>query len=133
MVRSPSRRSRAPPSACCPAPVAILTGRRSTPRSLRHCSPAKTQAPASCYLYEALKMSLYSDYYFNSNPSVAELDMLEIEHFRFSPTIFRLTRNGNIQDITGTDAFGNPRRGCIVTHEGPAGPFEYEYVPMQIE
>lgn len=78
-------------------------------------------------------MSLYSDYYFNSAPSVAELDMLEIEHFRFSPTVFRLTANGNIQDISGTDALGNPRRGCVVTHEGPAGPFEYEYVPMQIE
>lgn len=78
-------------------------------------------------------MSLYSDYYFNSAPSVAELDMLEIQHFRFSPTVFRLTRNGNVQDLTGTDPFGNPRRGVIVTHEGGAGPFEYDYLPMQIE
>lgn len=78
-------------------------------------------------------MSLYSDYYFNSNPSVAELDMLEIQHPRFNPNVFRLTRNGNIQDITGIDAFGNQKRGCIVTHEGGGGPFEYEYVPMQIE
>lgn len=78
-------------------------------------------------------MSLYSEFYLNSNPSIAELDMLEIQHFRFNPTVFRLTRNGNIQDITGTDAFGNPRRGCIVTHEGGAGPFEYEYVPLKID
>lgn len=78
-------------------------------------------------------MSLYSEYYLNSGPDVAELDMLEIQHFRFDPNVFRLTRNGDIQDLTGTDAFGNPRRGCIVTHEGGAGPFEYEYVPMKIE
>lgn len=78
-------------------------------------------------------MSLYSDYYFNSPPSVVELHMLEIQHFRFNPTIFRLTSNGDIQDITGTDSFGNPLRGCVVTHEGGAGPFEYTYVPMSID
>ncbi len=78
-------------------------------------------------------MSLYSDYYFNSPPATVELDMLEIQHFRFNPTIFRLTSNGDIQDITGTDAFGNPLRGCVVTHEGGAGPFEYTYVPMKID
>lgn len=78
-------------------------------------------------------MGLYSEYYFSSPPATAELDMLEIEHFRFDPTIFRITGNGNIQDITGTDPFGNPLRGAVVTHEGPAGPFEYTYVPMTIE
>lgn len=78
-------------------------------------------------------MSLYSDYYFNSSPTVTELDCIEIQHFRFSPTIFRIVRNYNQQTLTGSDEFGNPRVGVIVTHEGGAGPFEYEYYPMKVE
>lgn len=78
-------------------------------------------------------MSLYTEYLFGSSQVVAELDLLEIQHFRFNPTIFRLVRNYSLHELSVDDVFGVPKRGVIVTHEGPAGPFEYEYVPMKIE
>lgn len=78
-------------------------------------------------------MSLYSEYYLNSAQNVVELDLIEIEHFRFSPTIFRLVRNWRLMELSTNDAHGNPKFGVIVTHEGGAGPFEYEFVPMKIE
>lgn len=78
-------------------------------------------------------MSLYSDYYFTASVAVAELSLLEIEHPRFNPTIFRVQGDTTLQTLTGTTPLGDPKRGCIVTHEGGAGPFEYEYLPMKIE
>ncbi len=78
-------------------------------------------------------MSLYSDYYFNSAQAVVEIDCIEIQHFRFNPTVFRLTRNAQLHELSTFDDEGNAKRGVIVMHEGAVGPFEYEYVPMKIE
>lgn len=78
-------------------------------------------------------MSLYSDYYYAASPDVTDFDCIEIEHFRFSPTVHRLVANAQYHQLSTTDSLGNPKMGLIVTHEGGAGPFEYEYVPMKIE
>jgi hypothetical protein len=78
-------------------------------------------------------MSLYSEYYFSSQQIVAELDLIEIEHPRFNPTVFRLVRNIQYHELSTTDVHGNPKVGVIVMHEGAVGPFEYEYMPMTIE
>lgn len=78
-------------------------------------------------------MSDLSEYYLGSSPSVMEIELLEIEHFRFDPTVFRFCSNASHMDLSSTDAFGNPKRGVIVTHEGGAGPFEYEFAPIKIE
>ncbi len=63
-------------------------------------------------------MSVYSNYFLNTSPAIVELDCIEISHPNFSTT-YRLVRNAVA--------------GVSVTHEGPAGPFDYEYYPMQLK
>lgn len=77
-------------------------------------------------------MSVYSQYYYNTPPSVGEVECIEIQHFRFNPTVFRLVSNYSLMELSTNDAFGNKKMGAIVTHEGGAGPFEYEFVRMSI-
>lgn len=62
-------------------------------------------------------MSLLSEYYTNSAPSVIQYDCLEISHSNFTQ-IHRIVRNAP--------------KGLTVTHEGPAGPFVYDYEPCNI-
>lgn len=62
-------------------------------------------------------MSAYSQYFLSSSPAIAELDCIEISHANFSTT-YRLVRNAT--------------NGVSVTHEGPAGPFTYDYYPMRL-
>lgn len=78
-------------------------------------------------------MSLLSEFYLGSAPNVGQLDLLEITHPNFSTT-YRIVRNFQRHVLTTTDPeTGNKLRGVIVTHEGPAGPFEYQYVPFQLK
>lgn len=63
-------------------------------------------------------MSAYSNYFLNTSPAIVELDCIEISHPKFSTT-YRLVRNATA--------------GVTVTHEGPTGPFFYEYYPMQLK
>jgi len=62
-------------------------------------------------------VSLLSQFYLGSAPSIRELDTLEITHPNFTQT-YRLVRN----KTDGLDAFV----------EGPSGPFHFDYYPMQI-
>lgn len=63
-------------------------------------------------------MSLLSEFFLGSAPSVRQLDCLEISHPNFTQ-IYRIVRNSGL--------------GVSVTHEGPAGPFTYTYFPMRIK
>lgn len=63
-------------------------------------------------------MSAYSQYFMNSSPTIVELDCIEITHPNFTTT-YRLVRNAV--------------NGITVTHEGPTGPFDYTYYPMQLK
>ena len=63
-------------------------------------------------------MSLLSEFFLGSPPSLYQYDCVEITHPNFTQT-YRLVRNRSL--------------GLTVTHEGPAGPFDYEYYPMQIK
>ena len=63
-------------------------------------------------------MSLLSQFFLGSSPALFQYDCLEITHPNFSQT-YRLVRNCT--------------RGISVTHEGPAGPFAYEYYPLQVK
>lgn len=83
--------------------------------------------------YRSDVMSLYTQYYYTASQVVAEIDLIEIQHPRFNPTVFRLVRNYSDQQLSTTDLQGLPKRGVIVMHEGAAGPFEYEYMPLKIE
>jgi hypothetical protein len=76
-------------------------------------------------------MSDLSEFFLGSSPAVVQLDCLEISHPNFSQT-YRVVRNTQQDQLTALDANGNHKRGAIVTHEGPSGPFEYEYVPARI-
>lgn len=76
-------------------------------------------------------MSDLSEFFLGSSPAVAQLDLLEISHPNFSTT-YRIVRNTQQDQLTALDVAGNHKRGVIVTHEGGAGPFEYEYVPARI-
>lgn len=78
-------------------------------------------------------MTALSEYYLSSAPSIVEIDCIEIQHFRFNPTVFRITRNAQLHELSTFDDEGQPKRGIIVMHEGAVGPFEYEYVPMKID
>lgn len=62
-------------------------------------------------------MSLFSQFYLSSSPSIVQLDCLEITHPNFTQT-YRLVRNAT--------------KGVSVFHEGPSGPFDYTYYPMTI-
>lgn len=62
-------------------------------------------------------MSLLSQFYLSSAPSIVQLDTLEITHPNFTQ-IYRLVRNAP----AGLDAFV----------EGPSGPFHFDYYPMEI-
>lgn len=63
-------------------------------------------------------MSLLSQFFLGSAPSVRQFDCLEITHPNFTTT-YRIVRNAT--------------RGVSVTHEGPAGPFAYTYYPCTIK
>lgn len=60
-------------------------------------------------------MSLLSEFFLGSSPSIVQLDCLEIAHPNFSQT-YRLVRNAP--------------NSIDVTHEGPDGPYTYGYCPM---
>lgn len=77
-------------------------------------------------------MSAYHDYFLGSAPSVAQLELLEITHPRFSQT-FHIVRNYELDELSTFDAQGNKKVGAIVMHEGAVGPFEYEYLPVSIQ
>lgn len=62
-------------------------------------------------------MSLLSQFFLSSPPSVVALDLFEIAHPNFSQT-YRIVRNAP--------------NGVSVTHEGPAGPFAYSYYPARV-
>ena len=76
-------------------------------------------------------MTAYHEYFLGSSPSVAQLELLEISHPRFTQT-FRVVRNTEQDELAALDAQGNNKRGVIVMHEGAVGPFEYESMPMAI-
>lgn len=65
-------------------------------------------------------MSALSDLLLNSPPYVVQLQLIELTHSAFSAD-FRIVRN-----------LGREGATISVTHEGPAGPFTYEYFPLQI-
>jgi hypothetical protein len=62
-------------------------------------------------------MSLLSEFFLSTSPSIVQLDCLEIQHADFSQT-YRLVRNA--------------ASGVSVTHEGPDGPYDYTYCPMTV-
>jgi hypothetical protein len=62
-------------------------------------------------------MSTYSEFFLNTRPDVVQLDLVEISHPNFTQT-YNIVRNAVA--------------GVSVTHEGPAGPFDYQYVPMRL-
>ena len=62
-------------------------------------------------------MSVYSEFFFGSPPSSVQLDCVEIIHPSFSQT-YRVVRNHTL--------------GVSVTHEGPDGPYDYEYYPLKV-
>jgi len=64
-------------------------------------------------------MSAISEFFLGSAPYVFQLQCLEISHPNFSQT-YRIQRN---------EAAG----AVSVTHEGPAGPFDYDYYPLRIK
>lgn len=70
-------------------------------------------------------MTDFAEYALGSGPGVVQLDLLEISHPDFAQT-YRLVRNSEAMRLTGD------KRGVIVTHEGGAGPFEYQYCPMSV-
>lgn len=70
-------------------------------------------------------MSLLSQFFLGSSPAIRQFDCLEITHPNFSQT-YRLVRNARFKLPLN-------KFGVEVTHEGPAGPFEYEYTPMKIK
>jgi hypothetical protein len=76
-------------------------------------------------------MTAYHEYFFGSAPAVAQLELMEITHPRFSQ-VFRIVRNTDQDELTELDAAGNNKRGVIVLHEGGDGPYEYEYLPVAI-
>jgi hypothetical protein len=76
-------------------------------------------------------MTAYHDYFLGSAPAVAQLELLEISHPKFSQT-FRIVRNTEQDELAALDIYGNNKRGIIVMHEGAVGPFEYEYLPIAI-
>jgi len=63
-------------------------------------------------------MSDYSEFFLNTAPTIAQLDLLEISHPSFFVT-HRLVRNAV--------------NGVTVMHEGGAGPFAYSYMPMRVK
>jgi hypothetical protein len=59
----------------------------------------------------------HAEFFLSSPPSVAQLDCLEISHPDFSQT-YRIVRNDE--------------QGVSVTHEGPDGPYDYDYYPARV-
>lgn len=74
-------------------------------------------------------MSRLTEFFLSANSSIHQLDLLEITHPNFTQT-YRIVRNAyqRISELVP----GVPRFGVEVEHEGGAGPFEYEYCPMNV-
>jgi uncharacterized protein DUF1833 len=71
-------------------------------------------------------MSLLTQF-FSSPSNIVQLDLLEITHPNFSQT-YRIVRNCKRRLAVPTN-FGISG----ITHEGPAGPFEYTYCPFSLK
>lgn len=72
-------------------------------------------------------MSLLSEFFLASPSSVVQFDLLEITHPNFTQT-YRIVRNCH-RRLSTPGQYGLPG----VTHEGPAGPFEYTECPFAVK